>query len=254
MQCTLPYPLPSLQLVRPSAAGTPPAPGGPYAIFDAASGQLLIDAALLYNTWGWGRGVYGQPGSGPAVHRPEVPYIAGQLGRRLFRQLADMMAAAAGRRKGDGSDGAAGGAAEAGGSGLHGELYDGLYDSEELAAVLATAGGGSEVRVPYECSRMQIQIASPTSANPCCPPRAQLPMFAFLPPPTPGAQLSSNAYLTSPPHPDPHPLRARPARPYPPSPPPRAGASPTAVNPHASPQHTPATLTYTLVSSNAVHN
>lgn len=119
------------------------AAGGPYAIFDAASGQLLLDAALLRDTWGWGRGSYGQPGSGPAVHRPEVPYIAGQLGQRLFKQLADMVAAAAAAGNGKSSSGDGGGGIADGG-GLHGGMYDGLYDSEDLAAVLAAAGGGSE--------------------------------------------------------------------------------------------------------------
>lgn len=125
---------------------SPLPPGGPYAIFDAASGQLLLDAALLRDTWGWGRGSYGQPGSGPAVHRPEVPYIAGQLGQRLFKQLADMVAAAAAAGNGKSSSGDGGGGIADGG-GLHGGMYDGLYDSEDLAAVLAAAGGGSEVRV-----------------------------------------------------------------------------------------------------------
>ncbi|KAG2425529.1 hypothetical protein HXX76_013573 [Chlamydomonas incerta] len=124
---------------RPAGAGKHVGQG-PYAIFDASAGRLLLDAGMVAAVWGGG-----SPGSssssssgsgGSSSTQPQSAYLAEQLSSRLFKQLAAEVAprakaaAAAAATAGVTATAGAAGGANAGAS------------EEPRRRQLAQAGGG----------------------------------------------------------------------------------------------------------------
>ncbi|KAG2489411.1 hypothetical protein HYH03_012050 [Edaphochlamys debaryana] len=99
--------------------------GAPYALFDASSGRLLLDPALVAATWGPGGG-----GAGAVEGQPLALHLTTQLAGRLFEQIQAMLPGRLAGASPSDSD------------------PDSGSESESLDASSATSASGSDLHGP----------------------------------------------------------------------------------------------------------